>query len=89
MKKLLRIAGWACLILLVVLLGAWGGYVWTKISLTRNQDDCARTAYQSIPTRNPDDPQLRQIFRACMQARNWSENLMFGDWPLGRHAWKD
>ena len=89
MKKMLAIIKWGVILAVVCVVAIYAYFIWTKIRLANDQDECAAIAHKAVPTTNADDPALRKVFAECMAPRNWSERLMFGDWPLGRHAWKD
>jgi len=85
---MLAVIKWGAVLLVVIVAVIWVDYVLTKNRLTNDQDECAAIAHIAVPTANPDDTALRRVFADCMTARKWSEKLMFGDWPLGRDAWK-
>ena len=89
MKAILKAIKWGVILVVVIVVASWVSYVFTKNRLSQDQDECAAIAHKAVPTTNVDDPALRKVFADCMTPRNWSERLMFGDWPLGRHAWKE
>ena len=89
MKKVLAVIKWGVIVVAALFVVVWVDYVLTKVRLTNDQDECAAIAHKAVPTTNVDDAVLRRAFAECMAPRNWSERLMFGDWPLGRHAWKE
>lgn len=89
MKMLLACVKWGVLLAAAFLAVVWVDYVLTRTRLVNDQDECAALAHRALPAAQPDDPALRKVFADCMRPRNWSERLMFGDWPLGRQAWKE